>query len=137
MDKVKIHDLEKILEPLFYHWKTKRQRGESFGNFTTRIVSPFDDLSLWNRSLFYKHCYSHQCLLPLNYQGFEKLKELVEKWEGPVEQVSRFNLKLFADRQTFEAVAELAKRQNKSAHQLAMEVIRDYVASQGKGSKGE
>ncbi|KAG6468974.1 sulfite reductase [ferredoxin], chloroplastic-like [Zingiber officinale] len=106
MDKVKVHDLEKILEPLFYHWKTKRQRGESFGNFTTRI-------------------------------GFVKLKELVEKWEGPVEPVSRFNLKIFADRQTFEAVAELAKRQNKSAHQLAMEVIRDYVASQGKGSEVE
>ncbi|CAJ2679797.1 unnamed protein product [Trifolium pratense] len=37
MDKVKLHDLEKVLEPLFYHWKQKRQSKESFGNFTSRL----------------------------------------------------------------------------------------------------
>ncbi|KAG6471760.1 sulfite reductase [ferredoxin], chloroplastic-like isoform X1 [Zingiber officinale] len=105
MDKVKVHDLEKVFEPLFYYWKTKRLRGESFGNFSVRM-------------------------------GFEKLQKLVERWEGPVEPASRFNLKLFADRQTFEAMAELAKQQNKSAHQLAMEVIRNYVAAQGNESDG-
>jgi sulfite reductase beta subunit-like hemoprotein len=39
MDKVKLHDLEKVLEPLFYHWKQKRQSKESFGNFTSRLVN--------------------------------------------------------------------------------------------------
>lgn len=39
MDKVKLQDLEKVLEPLFYHWKQKRQSKESFGNFTTRVVT--------------------------------------------------------------------------------------------------
>lgn len=39
MDKVKIQDLEKVLEPLFYHWKRKRQSKESFGDFTWRLVS--------------------------------------------------------------------------------------------------
>ncbi|RDX80129.1 Sulfite reductase [ferredoxin], chloroplastic, partial [Mucuna pruriens] len=53
MDKVKLLDLEKVLEPLFYYWKQRRQSKESFGDFTNRM-------------------------------GFEKLKELVEKWEGPV-----------------------------------------------------
>ncbi|XP_028099016.1 sulfite reductase 1 [ferredoxin], chloroplastic-like [Camellia sinensis] len=67
------------------------------------------------------------------YQGFEKLQELVDKWEGPVESSSRFNLKLFADRETYEAVDELARVQNKNAHQLAMEVIRNFVASQQNG----
>ncbi|WOK93059.1 sulfite reductase [Canna indica] len=98
MNKVKIHDLEKVLEPLFYHWKIKRLRGESFGEFTTRM-------------------------------GFDKLQELVEKWEGPVEPTSRFNLKLFANRETYDAMAELAKLQNKTAHQLAMDIIRDYIAA--------
>ncbi|XP_057456790.1 sulfite reductase [ferredoxin], chloroplastic isoform X2 [Lotus japonicus] len=55
MDKVKLQDLEKVLEPLFYYWKQKRQSKESFGVFTNRM-------------------------------GFEKLKEYVEKWEGPVLQ---------------------------------------------------
>ncbi|XP_010257195.1 PREDICTED: sulfite reductase [ferredoxin], chloroplastic-like [Nelumbo nucifera] len=55
MDKVKVHDLEKVLEPLFYNWKHKRQAEESFGNFTIRM-------------------------------GFEKLKEIIEKWEGPAEK---------------------------------------------------
>ncbi|XP_010241252.1 PREDICTED: sulfite reductase [ferredoxin], chloroplastic-like [Nelumbo nucifera] len=105
MDKVKLHDLEKVLEPLFYNWKRKRQAKESFGSFTTRM-------------------------------GFEKLKEIVEKWEGPVEAPTRFNLKLFADKETYEAMDALAKLQNKNAHQLAMEVIRNFVASQQNG-KGE
>jgi sulfite reductase beta subunit-like hemoprotein len=39
MNKVKIHDLEKVLEPLFYNWKRKRQSKESFGDFTNRVVS--------------------------------------------------------------------------------------------------
>ncbi|RWW14805.1 hypothetical protein GW17_00021386 [Ensete ventricosum] len=102
MDKVKIQDLEKVLEPLFYNWRIKRERHESFGDFTTRM-------------------------------GFDKLHELVEKWEGPEGLSSRFNLKLFVDRQTYEAVANLAKLQNKTAHQLAMEVIRNYVAAQQNG----
>lgn len=39
MNKVKVQDLENVLEPLFYHWKQKRQSKESFGDFTTRMVS--------------------------------------------------------------------------------------------------
>lgn len=39
MNKVKIQDLEKVFEPLFYHWKRKRQTKESFGDFTNRMVS--------------------------------------------------------------------------------------------------
>ncbi|CDP14606.1 unnamed protein product [Coffea canephora] len=102
LDKVKLHDLEKVLEPLFYHWKRKRQSKESFGDFTIRT-------------------------------GFEKLKELVDKWEGVPESSTRYNLKLFADRETYEAMDELARVQDKTAHQLAMEVIRGFVASQQNG----
>ncbi|KAF5735795.1 Sulfite reductase isoform 1 [Tripterygium wilfordii] len=102
MNKVKVQDLEKVLEPLFYHWKRKRQSKESFGDFTTRL-------------------------------GFEKLQELVDKYDGPELSPSRYNLKLFADKETYEAVDELAKLQNKSAHQLAMEVIRNYVSAQQNG----
>jgi sulfite reductase (ferredoxin) len=102
MNKVKIQDLEKVLEPLFYHWKRKRLSKESFGDFTNRL-------------------------------GFEKLKELVEKWDGPEVVPSRYNLKLFADKETYEAIDELAKLQDKNAHQLAMDVVRNYVASQQNG----
>lgn len=105
LDKVKVQDLEKVLEPLFYHWKRKRQSKESFGDFTNRV-------------------------------GFETLRELVDKWEGPVVAASRHNLKLFADKETYEAMDKLARLQNKSAHQLAIEVIRNFVASQPNG-KGE
>ncbi|XXG56518.1 hypothetical protein AAC387_Pa03g3904 [Persea americana] len=102
MNKVKVHDLEKILEPLFYNWKCKRQLRESFGEFTTRM-------------------------------GIEKLQEIVEKWEGPVKAMSQFSLKLFADKETYEAMDELAKHQNKNAHQLALEVIQNFVAAQENG----
>ncbi|GMH13019.1 hypothetical protein Nepgr_014860 [Nepenthes gracilis] len=102
MNKVKVQDLEKVLEPLFYYWRHRRQVKESFGDFTSRM-------------------------------GFEKLQQLVDKWEGPVATSSRFNLKVFANRQTYEAMDELAKLENKTAHQLAMEVIRDYVAAQQNG----
>ncbi|KAF5204015.1 Sulfite reductase [Thalictrum thalictroides] len=105
MNKVKIHDLEKVLEPLFYCWKRKRQQKESFGDFTNRV-------------------------------GFEKLQHIVETWNGIVEAPSRYNLKLFTDKETFEAMDDLARLQNKNAHQLAMEVIRNYVAAQQNG-KGE
>ncbi|CAK8576945.1 unnamed protein product [Lathyrus sativus] len=104
MDKVKLQDLEKVLEPLFYHWKQKRQSKESFGDFTVRL-------------------------------GFEKLKEFIEKWEGPV-VTTRHNLKLFTDKETYEAMDGLAKLQNKNAHQLAIEVVRNYIASNQNG-KGE
>lgn len=46
---------------------------------------------------------------------------------------SRYNLKLFADKETYEAMDNFARMQNKSAHQLAIEVIRNYVASQQNG----
>lgn len=69
----------------------------------------------------------------LLYQGFEKLQEMVDKWEGVVEAPSRYNLKLFADKETYVAIDELAKLQNKNAHQLAMEVVRNYVAAQQNG----
>ncbi|GAV87347.1 NIR_SIR domain-containing protein, partial [Cephalotus follicularis] len=105
MDKVKIQDLEKVFEPLFYYWKRRRQSKESFGDFTTRM-------------------------------GFEKLREWVDKWEGPEVAPARYNLKLFAEKKTYEAVDELAKLQNKTAQQLAMDVIRNYVGSQHNG-KGE
>lgn len=49
---------------------------------------------------------------------------------------SRHNLKLFADKETYEAMDKLARLQNKSAHQLAIEVIRNFVTSQPNG-KGE
>ncbi|XP_066365730.1 sulfite reductase [ferredoxin], chloroplastic-like [Miscanthus floridulus] len=53
MDKVKLDDIEKVLEPLFSYWNSKRQEGESFGSFTNRT-------------------------------GFDKLKEVVNKWaESP------------------------------------------------------
>ncbi|XP_047330046.1 sulfite reductase 1 [ferredoxin], chloroplastic [Impatiens glandulifera] len=106
MNKVKLQELEKVMEPLFYYWKRKRQTKESFGAFTNRL-------------------------------GFEKLKELVEKWEGPLPPSSRYNLKLFTDRDTYEAMDGLAKLQDKNAHQLAMEVIRNYVASQENGKSHE
>ncbi|KAE8677212.1 hypothetical protein F3Y22_tig00111542pilonHSYRG00148 [Hibiscus syriacus] len=102
MNKVKVQDLEKVFEPLFYYWKRKRQTKESFGDFTTRM-------------------------------GFEKLHELVDKWEGPVQSPARYNLKPFTDKETYEAMEELAKLQNKTAHQLAMEVIRNFVAAQQNG----
>lgn len=66
-------------------------------------------------------------------QGIEKLQEIVEKWEGPVKATSQFSLKLFADKETYEAMDELAKHQNKNAHQLALEVIRNFVAAQENG----
>ncbi|KAH6788432.1 sulfite reductase [Perilla frutescens var. frutescens] len=101
-EKVKIHDLEKVLEPLFYHWKRKRLSRESLGDFTNRV-------------------------------GKEKLLELVDKWDGIPQGPARYNLKFFADKETYEAVEGLAKLQDKSAHQLAMEIICTYVASHQNG----
>lgn len=66
-------------------------------------------------------------------QGFEKLQELVDKWDGPEPAPARHNLKLFADKETYEAIDELAQLKNKTAHQLAMEVVRNYVAAQQNG----
>ncbi|KAJ6815902.1 sulfite reductase [ferredoxin], chloroplastic-like [Iris pallida] len=102
MNKVKIQDLEKVLEPLFYNWRRKRVQGESFGQFTNRL-------------------------------GFDKLHEFVEKWDGMVDAPSRYNLRLFSDRHTYEAMDELARLQNKTAHQLAIEVVRNYVAAHQNG----
>lgn len=39
LNKVKIQELEKVLEPLFYHWKRNRKAKESFGDFSNRVVS--------------------------------------------------------------------------------------------------
>ncbi|KAL4334401.1 hypothetical protein GQ457_07G036570 [Hibiscus cannabinus] len=102
MDRVKVQDLEKVFEPVFYYWKRKRHAKESFGDFTNRI-------------------------------GFEKLEEVVDKWEGAVQAPTKYTLKLFADKETYQAMEELAKLQSKSAHQLAIEVIRNFVAAQQNG----
>ncbi|KAK1698097.1 hypothetical protein QYE76_014794 [Lolium multiflorum] len=42
MNKVKLQDIEKVLEPLFSYWHSTRQEGESFGTFTNRMG--FDQL---------------------------------------------------------------------------------------------
>lgn len=60
----------------------------------------------------------------------------MEKWDGVVKAPPRYNLKLFADKVTYEAMEELGRLQDKSAHQLAIEVVRNYVAAQQNG-KGE
>ncbi|PHT34656.1 Sulfite reductase [ferredoxin], chloroplastic [Capsicum baccatum] len=101
-DKVKVQDLEKVLEPLFYHWKRKRNSKESFGEFANRM-------------------------------GFKKLGALVDKWVGIPASSSRYTLKLFSDKETYEAMDALARLQNKNAHQLAIEIVRNYVASQQNG----
>lgn len=106
LNKVKIQELEKVLEPLFYHWKHNRKAKESFGDFSNRL-------------------------------GFEKLQEMVDKWDGIPKSSGKFNLKLFADKETYQAVDELAKLQNKTAHQLAMEIIRNYVAAEQNGKSAE
>lgn len=66
-------------------------------------------------------------------QGKEKLVELVDKWDGIPAGSSRYNLKLFTDKETYEAMDSLARLQDKSAHQLAMEIIRNYVGSHQNG----
>lgn len=38
MDRVKLDKLESVLEPLLYMWRTQRQEGESFGDFSFRQV---------------------------------------------------------------------------------------------------
>ncbi|CAA2979006.1 sulfite reductase 1 [ferredoxin], chloroplastic-like [Olea europaea var. sylvestris] len=101
-DKVKLQDLEKVLEPVFYYWKHRRLSKESFGDFTIRT-------------------------------GTEKLQELVDKWEGIPQAASHYNLNLFADKETYEAIDSLAKLQDKSPHQLAMEIISNFVASHQNG----
>ena len=58
------------------------------------------------------------------------------KWDGVVATRSTYNLRLFTDKDTYEKMDELAKLQNKTAHQLAMEVIRNYASAQQNG-KGE
>ncbi|KAH0450364.1 hypothetical protein IEQ34_021056 [Dendrobium chrysotoxum] len=68
-------------------------------------------------------------------EGFDKLQEMVDKWDGVIKSPTKHNLKIFADRQTYEAMEELAQIQSKSAHQLAMEVIRNYVASHQNGKE--
>ncbi|KAL9234784.1 hypothetical protein vseg_009612 [Gypsophila vaccaria] len=106
LNKVKIQELEKVLEPLFYYWRQNRKAKESFGDFSNRM-------------------------------GFEKLQGFVDNWEGVPQSSGKFNLKLFADKETYLAVEELAKLQNKTAHMLAMEIIRNYVASQQNGKSTE
>nr|KAJ0223261.1 hypothetical protein LSAT_V11C200061360 [Lactuca sativa] len=96
-------DIEKVCEPLFHSWKSKRKSKESFGNFTNRV----------------------------------KLQEIVDKWEGVPKSSSRYYLKFFTDKETFEDVDALARVANKSAHQLAMEVIHKFAASQQNGKMGK
>ena len=64
------------------------------------------------------------------------LQEWVDKWDGVVATRPTYNLRLFTDKDTYEKMDELAKLQNKTAHQLAMEVIRNYAATQ-QNEKGE
>jgi hypothetical protein len=42
MERVKLQNLEAVLEPLFHLWRRERQTGEAFGDFTHKLVS-----SLW------------------------------------------------------------------------------------------
>ncbi|XP_074310559.1 sulfite reductase 1 [ferredoxin], chloroplastic-like [Silene latifolia] len=106
LNKVKIQELEKVLEPLFYYWRRNRNAKESFGDFSNRM-------------------------------GFEKLQGFVDNWEGIPNSPGKFRLGLFADEETYVAVDKLAKLQDKTAHQLAMEIIRNYIAGVQNGKTAE
>ncbi|KAL2940797.1 Sulfite reductase 1 [ferredoxin] chloroplastic [Bienertia sinuspersici] len=82
-------------------------------------------------------CFLNKVKIQELEKGFEKLQGLVDKWEGVPKSSGKFNLKLFADKETYQAVDELAKLQNKTAHQLAMEIIRNYVAAEQNGKSIE
>lgn len=36
-DKVKWHDIDRVVENLFVHWRDNRVNGEAFGDFCTRV----------------------------------------------------------------------------------------------------
>ncbi|CAN1755494.1 Sulfite reductase 1 [ferredoxin], chloroplastic [Linum perenne] len=98
MDKVKVQDLEKILEPLFHFWKRKRQRAkESFGEFTNRV-------------------------------GFEKLRHWIDEWEKGATTLRFSPMSRNSDKEIYKKIAALAKQQKKTTNELATEIIRDYVA---------
>jgi sulfite reductase (ferredoxin) len=37
MERVKLQNLEAVLEPLFHLWRRERQTGEAFGDFTHKL----------------------------------------------------------------------------------------------------
>jgi len=47
-ERMKVQDLEKTLEPIFYYYKQRRRAGESLGDFTARIG--FEDLRSYAQS---------------------------------------------------------------------------------------
>ncbi len=72
MERVKLQNLEAVLEPLFHLWQKERQTGEAFGDFTHKLVS-----SLWFLrkicTLVHPKCVSHgsaDILIILNYLAF-------------------------------------------------------------------
>jgi hypothetical protein len=81
MERVKLQNLEAVLEPLFHLWRRERQTGEAFGDFTHKLVS-----SLWFLrkicTLMHPKCVSHgsaDIVIILNYLAFAYWL-LVEVW---------------------------------------------------------
>jgi hypothetical protein len=65
--------------------------------------------------------------------GFDKLEEMVKKWKGI--KTSRYTLKVFAGKETYEAMAKLAVAQGMDASELSAEIIQNYAReAQNKGT---
>uniref|UniRef100_A0A0C9S9I4 assimilatory sulfite reductase (ferredoxin) n=1 Tax=Wollemia nobilis TaxID=56998 RepID=A0A0C9S9I4_9CONI len=94
MNKVKVQELEKVLEPLFYSWKNNRQQGESFGDLTERM-------------------------------GFDKLLDIVSSWKGL--RLSKYSLKVYTEKETYEALTKLAEARGVDANDLSAEIIENYI----------
>lgn len=60
MDKVKVQELERVFEPLFYYWKQNRlSKAESFGDFTNRMVRTITSGMLMSRFIGLSHALEH------------------------------------------------------------------------------
>jgi sulfite reductase beta subunit-like hemoprotein len=65
-DKVKLQDLEKVFEPLFYYWKTERESDdEAFGSLIQRVVC----LRLLKRNASFFYCEQSLCPVEVVYEG--------------------------------------------------------------------
>ncbi|KAL3693861.1 hypothetical protein R1sor_007512 [Riccia sorocarpa] len=99
LEKVKVQELEKVLEPLFHYWKTERSHeDESFGDFAMRL-------------------------------GLDTLKNYLETFEGLPKKKKAGPKIINVNKDLYAALDKIAESEGTSITSLAAKVLSSYVDS--------
>ncbi|CAI7908353.1 unnamed protein product [Closterium sp. NIES-54] len=123
LERVKVGELEAVLEPLFAMWKAHGHKAESFGDFTNRVVSAAAGVG--------ECCAEGGCVLPgglVLCAGFEAMKEYMGTYTAPIGRQRGMARRITVDDELAGKLQEVATQRGTTVAKVTREALLQFLA---------